>query len=174
MNRQIRNHHQIPAHIAEHLLYPLRRLHDQPAGHRKRTVKPRRTEHSAVFFHIQAHIMSLCLHLRMCLNLKHRRITVAGHDLKAHRRTLRYPESQDCRAIADHKIAHSRFQLPVRSLQQLCISLMNQLFSHIFYGMECCRTLLYKREELLYGRLTHLSVVSFILCLYTPVACTFV
>ena len=49
---------------------------------RKGTVKPGSAKHTAVFLHVQLHIVVLCLHLRIFLDFKGGGITVAGHDLE--------------------------------------------------------------------------------------------
>ena len=54
-------------------------------------------------------------------------------DLKAHRCTFRYPECQDCRTIADHKIPFPRCQLPVSVPSGSCtISLSSSSFFRIY------------------------------------------
>ena len=58
-------------------------FYNDPAGHRERPVQPGGAEHSSVTLHVQPDIMSVGFQFRVFLDLKSRRVTVAGDDAHA-------------------------------------------------------------------------------------------
>ena len=82
MNGQVWYHKQIAVHLYQLCGNAVSLLHCQTACHGKGTVKPGSAQHTAVFLHVQLHIVVLCLHLRIFLDFKGGGITVAGHDLE--------------------------------------------------------------------------------------------
>ena len=92
MDRQIRDHQEIPVDIDQAALQAMFSPHHDPSGDGKRPVEPGRHEHAAVFFHIQLGVMTVHHDLSVFLDLKGRGIAVRGDDLKMVRILFRNPE----------------------------------------------------------------------------------
>ena len=87
-------------------------FYNDPACHRKGAVQPGSAEHSPVALHVQSDIMSVGFQLRVFLNLKRRRITVAGDDAHTVESRFRNRERDQRSVTARDKITAARAELP--------------------------------------------------------------
>ena len=114
MDGKAGNHYQIPVNI-----YKMRFKSpgifvfcDHSSGDGKRPVKPGGTQHTAVSLHIQTYVMTLRFQLRIFLNLKSGRITVAGHYAHTRKILFRNSKSNKGRTVAHNKITPAPPDMP--------------------------------------------------------------
>ena len=81
------------------------------------------------------------------LNLKGRRIAVAGYDLKVRIGRYRYSKCRDGRVIACRKVLSSRQQFPDFMLGKLLIAGFREETACRFHGMECGRAFADKTKK---------------------------
>ena len=99
VDRQTGNDQKIPVNVDQSCPDPVRCLYDHAARDRQRSVQPRRAQHTAVLLYVQPDIAVLHRDLRVRLDLEHRRVAVACHDLESVKvLCLRHPE-RDQRGI---------------------------------------------------------------------------
>ena len=92
-------------------------------------------QNGIVIDHIQAGMaMSIYHHLWTFLDLKGRRVTMAGHDLISGNLFFRHTKCNHCGLVSCHIISFSCFQRPVILFCQLLISFFFQSFTY-----RCCR-----------------------------------
>ena len=89
VDSEIRDNQEIPVDVQEPRFYALCCSKQHSSRYGKRSVQPRRTNHSAVLLHIELDIGLVYLDFRIRLHFKDRRITVTRHHLKALNRLLR-------------------------------------------------------------------------------------
>ena len=113
MDGKIRDQQEIPVYIdqpgAETALAV---FDDDPASHGERAVQPGSAEHSPVALHVQPDIMSVGFQLRVFLDLKSRRITVAGDDAHTVESSLRNRERDQRSVTARDKITAAGAERP--------------------------------------------------------------
>ena len=144
MNCKIRNHHKIPLNIYQFFHKSAILFYNNSSGYRKRAVKPRCHQHSAIFFHIQFYIAAVHFHFRIFFYLECRRITVACHNMKCKRRIFRYCKSNQCGIISGHYIFSTRYEIPVFSFRKHLESTFRKSFFHFIHCLKCSRTFFYK------------------------------
>ena len=94
MDSQIRNHQQILLNIQQARLQPALHAAQHASGQRQRPVQPCIQQHTAILFYIQLHVPFVHHDFRVMLQLKRRRIAVAGINLKAEILRLRQHKGQ--------------------------------------------------------------------------------
>ena len=155
MNGDIRDHDQIAVDV--HKLRPemISFLNYYASCDGQRTVKPRRDQHTAVSLHIQTNISSGCLHFRICLDSKCRAVAVRGRDhVPGKIRNLPSvfpfgnPERDHRRIVSGYKILSAGLQAPAFLLEALPVSVLLQNLPDAVDSVECCRTLINKRQQL--------------------------
>ena len=144
MDRQIRNHAQVPVYIHQPCHEAASVPYNDSARHGQRPVKPRRAQHPSILFHVQLHVMPFHIHLRVFLDLETWRITVAGHNLESCEISFRNSKRDQCRPVPDDIIFPLFFQPPLFPFQKLGISVRVQFPLH----MERAGTCLYKGKQL--------------------------
>ena len=87
-------------------------LYGDPSGHGKGAVQPRGAEHSSIPLCIQFYILVFHQDLRIFLDLKAGRITVAGNDPETFKLPFRKGKGNQGRSVPGSIISASRDQLP--------------------------------------------------------------
>ena len=102
------DHDQIPVDIDQFLFQTAVTPYNHSARYRQRPVKPRCHQHTAITFHIQFCVGIFYPHFRIFLDLKSRRIAVAGNDMKLPTLLLWNRKCNQCRMISCYDIFPAR------------------------------------------------------------------
>ena len=133
---QVGDHDQVPVNVHQLCLKAVRGPHHQPPGDGQGPVKPGRAEHTAVFLHVQLHIVAFHLHFRVLLDLERGGIAVAGNDLESGIIPARNLKRDQRGHVAGDKIAPSGLYAPAIRLLQLLKSLAAKARRHVFHRVE--------------------------------------
>ena len=144
MDSQIRNHQQILLNIQQPRLQPALHAAQHASGQRQRPVQPRIQQHTAILFYIQLHVLFVHHDFRVMLQLKRRRIAVAGINLKAEILRLRQHKGQQRRTITTDVIFSASLQLPFFAFLQLSKASRRQTLLNILHSEKAIRRLIQK------------------------------
>ncbi len=164
VNGHIGNQYRIAIEIDQPRFNAALRAHEQPSGDSERAIEPARHQHSAVFFGIQADVMTGGFVLARGLQLKRRRITVTCDDLKRRKARFRHAERDQRRAIAGHIIFSAGHDGPAFAFVQRAIAVRLERMPKRVDRMKRGRRLFHKINKIS-GRI-HLRFLPCGICIY--------